>query len=265
VILPVAADGEVDMSPLDEALPDEAVLASVMWVNNETGIVLPVADVAARTSAAGATLHSDAVQAVGKIPVRVDEAPVDLLTVTGHKIYGPKGTGLLFVRRGTHLSSLLHGGSQETGLRPGTEDVAGAVGLAEALGLAVAETAAEAERLTALRDALEGRLSAAVDGLRVHGARAPRAPHISSVGIPDVDGQALLAGLDLEGVAASGGSACSSGSTAASHVITALYGEDDRHAVVRFSLGRSTTESDIERAAAATVVVVERMRRAGGA
>lgn len=265
VVLRVDLRGTLDLDALDAALADGPAVASVMWVNNETGIVLPVAEVAARTSAAGATLHSDAVQAVGKVPVRVDRVPLELLTVTGHKIYGPKGTGLLFVRRGTHLSGLLHGGGQETGLRPGTEDVAGAVGLATALRLAVAEHAAEAPRLGALRDDLEARLRDGVADVRVHGGAAARAPHIVSVGVPGVDGQALLAALDLEGVAASGGSACSSGSTVTSHVIAALYGEGDRHAVVRFSLGRATTPADIERAAATTCALVRRIREATGA
>jgi cysteine desulfurase len=263
VVLSLTADGTLDLAALDAALADgpvAPVVASVMWVNNETGVVLPVDDVAARTSAAGATLHTDAVQAVGKVPVRVDEVPVDLLTVTGHKIYGPKGAGLLFVRRGTSLSALLHGGGQEDGLRPGTEDVAGAVGLATALRLAVAEQPAEAARLGALRADLEARLHEGVAGLRVHNASADRAPHIASVGVPAVDGQVLLAALDLEGVAVSGGSACASGSTRPSHVIEALYGGDDPHAVVRFSLGRATTEADVARAAAVTCAVVSRIR-----
>jgi cysteine desulfurase len=262
VVLSLTADGVLDLGPLDAALDDGPVVASVMWVNNETGVVLPVDAVAARTSAAGATLHSDAVQAVGKVPVRVDEVSVDLLTVTGHKIYGPKGTGLLFARRGTHLSALLHGGGQEDGLRPGTEDVAGAAGLATALRLAVAEEPAEAARLDALRADLEARLLDGVAGLRVHCASAKRAPHIASVGVPGVDGQVLLAALDLEGVAVSGGSACASGSTRPSHVIAALYGEDDAHAVVRFALGRATTEVDVARAAAVTCAVVSRIREA---
>jgi cysteine desulfurase len=264
VVLSLTADGVLDLGPLDAALADGPVVASVMWVNNETGVVLPVDGVAARTSAAGATLHSDAVQAAGKVPVRVDAVPVDLLTVTGHKIYGPKGTGLLFARRGTNLSALLHGGGQEDGLRPGTEDVAGAVGLATALRLAVAEQPAEAQRLGTLRADLEARLREGVTGLRVHGASADRAPHIASVGVPGVDGQVLLAALDLDGVAVSGGSACASGSTRPSHVIEALYGENDPHAVVRFSLGRATTEADVERAAAVTCAAVSRIHGASG-
>lgn len=265
VILSVSAAGHLDLDALDEALSDPPTVVSVMWVNNETGIVLPVAEVAARTAAAGATLHSDAIQAVGHVPVRVDEVPVDLLTVTGHKIYGPKGTGILFARGGTDLSPLLHGGGQEMRLRPGTEDVAGAVGMAAALRMAVAEQATETVRLSALRDALEARLRIGLEGLRVHGASAHRAPHIASVGVPGVDGQTLLAALDMEGIAVSGGSACSSGSARTSHVLSALYGDDDRHTPVRFSLGRATTEADIERAADVMCSAVERIRGARGA
>jgi cysteine desulfurase len=155
VTLAVGPDGSLDGGALDLALAEAATVLSVMWVNNETGTIMPVHELARRAGAAGATFHTDAVQAVGKVPVRVDEVPVDLLTLTGHKIYGPRGCGLLYVRSGTHLSPLLHGGGQERGLRPGTEDVAGSVGLATALNLAVEEQEAEATRLGGLRDALE--------------------------------------------------------------------------------------------------------------
>lgn len=260
VTLSVAQDGTADTGALDRALARGPAVVSVMWVNNETGLVLPVEELAARARAEGATFHTDAVQAVGKLPVRVDEAPVDLLTATGHKLGGPKGTGLLWVREGTHLAPLLHGGGQERALRPGTEDVAGAVGLATAVRLAVAEREAEAPRLAALRDTLEASLASRVAGLRVNGGGAPRAPHISSVSVPGVDGSALIMALDLEGLAVSGGSACNSGVSAGSHVIAALYGAGDAHATVRFSLGRGTTRDEVERAVAVTADVAARLR-----
>lgn len=264
VVLPVSARGELDLDALDAALAGgPAVVVSVMWVNNETGLVFPVAELAARVRARGGVLHTDAVQAVGHLPVDVAAAPVDLLTATGHKIQGPKGTGLLYVREGVALAPLLHGGGQERGIRPGTEDVAGAVGLAEALCLARDEQARESERLRGLRDRLEGALASAVPGLRINAGEAPRAPHISSVAVPGVDATALLMSLDLEGIAASGGSACGTGSRAASHVVTALYGADDHLATVRLSLGAGTTEDDVERAAAVTASVVGRLRRLG--
>ncbi len=260
VTLGVGTDGSVDLDALDRALAEGAGVVSMMWVNNETGMVLPVPEAAARVTGADAVLHTDAVQAVGKMPVRVDEVPVDLLTLTGHKIYGPKGTGLLFARSGTAVSPLLHGGGQERGLRPGTEDVAGAVGLAVALRLAVEEREAEVGRLRALRDGLEAAMRARVGGSRVNCGEALRAPHVASLAFSDVDGQALLMALDLEGIAASGGSACDSGAQRGSHVIAALYGEDDRHAIVRFSLGRSTSRADVERAVDVTAAVVDRVR-----
>jgi len=258
--LAVEPDGSVDMDALVGALVPGTCLVSMIWVNNETGMELPVIDVAGMAADAGATMHTDAVQAVGKRPVRVDEVPVDLLTLTGHKIYGPKGTGLLFVRAGTSLSPVLHGGGQERGLRPGTEDVAGAVGLACALRLATEEREAESGRLASLRDELEAVLAARVAGLRVNAGGARRAPHVSSVAVPGVDGRALLMALDLEGIAVSGGSACASGAQRGSHVIAALYGKSDANATVRFSLGRSTSRADVERAADVTVGVIERLR-----
>jgi cysteine desulfurase len=258
--LAVLPDGTVDLDALADTLAPGPSLLSMMWVNNETGMELPVADAAGRVAEAGATMHTDAVQAVGKRPVRVDEVPVDLLTLTGHKIYGPKGTGLLFVRAGTPLSALLHGGGQERGLRPGTEDVAGAVGLACALRLSIEEREAESARLASLRDELEAALGGRVAGLRVNAGAARRAPHVSSVAVPGVDGRALLMALDLEGIAVSGGSACASGAQRSSHVIAALYGEGDANATVRFSLGLSTSRADVERAADVTAGVIERLR-----
>ncbi len=247
-LLAVGRDGALDLEVLDAAVSRGPCVVSVMWVNNETGMVLPVPEIAQRLADTEATLHTDAVQAVGKISVRVDEVPVDLLTVTGHKISGPRGTGLLYIRDGTLVDPLLHGGGQERGLRPGTEDVAGAVGLATALRLAVEEQEEEARRLEGLRTELEGELCARHPALRINGGAAPRAPHVSSIALPHVDGAALLMALDLEGIAASGGSACDSGASKASHVISALYGADDAHATLRLSLGRSTTELDVGRA-----------------
>jgi cysteine desulfurase len=234
-----------------------------MWVNNETGMVLPVAEVVALAAERGAPVHTDAAQAIGKVPVDVRDVPVDLLSATGHKIYGPKGTGILYVREGTPLEPLLHGGGQERRVRPGTEDVAGAVGFATALRLAVAELATETARLSALRERLAAALVEAVPGARINAAEAPRAPHVLSVGIAGIsDGGALLMALDINGVAASGGSACLSGAAKASHVMRALYGPHDTHATVRFSLGRSTSADDVDRAARVTATVVRRMREA---
>ena len=263
VVLPVSREGEVDLAEVRRVVGQTPALVSVMWVNNETGMVLPVPEIAATVAASGGTMHTDAAQTLGKIAVDVRDVPVHLLSATGHKLNGPKGTGLLFVREGTLLAPLLHGGGQERGLRPGTQDVAGAVGLSRALRLAVEERPLEAARLTGLRDQLSCALLAAVPGLRINAGGAPRAPHVLSVGIPGVkDGSALLMALDLEGIAVSGGSACLSGAAKRSHVMAALYGTEDAYAAVRFSFGRTTDARDIDRAVAATALVTKRLRAA---
>ncbi len=258
--VPVYADGTLDLDALDMALADGASIVSVMTVNNEVGIHLPIEAVLERTRAHGAVFHTDAVQALGKVPVSVEDLPIDLLSLTGHKIYGAKGTGVLFVRRGVELTPLIFGGGQERALRPGTEDVAGAVGMSIAVDLAVQEQESEADRIRGLRDLLQSRLESGIAGLRIHGDVPNRAPHILNVGIPNVDPEALLAGLDLEGIAASAGSACDSGAQRASHVLEALYGRLEGVAALRFSPGHATTEDDVIHAADATLRVLELIR-----
>ncbi len=260
-VIPVDARGRLDEDVLDRVLSQTPHVLSVMWVNNETGTVLPVPRVAAAAREAGVVFHTDAVQAMGKLPVRVDETPVDLLTVTGHKIYGPKGSGALFVRHGVEILPGVHGGGQERGLRPGTEDVAGAVGLAEAVWLAAAETDTESRRIGRLRDRLEGVLVARFPDLVVHGGDGERAPHVTNLGVPGVDGTAIVQAMDLEGLAVSSGSACHSGAARASHVLAAMYGADASTASVRFSLGKLSSEEQVERAASAAGDVIERLRR----
>jgi len=263
VTLGVSPTGAVDLDAAADALAEAPALVSIMWVNNETGMVLPVREVAELAAAHGALVHTDAAQALGKVPVDVREVPVQLVSATGHKIYGPKGMGFLFAREGTALAPLLHGGGQERGLRPGTQDVAGAVGLATAVRLAVSEQRAEGERLAALRDRLAGLLGSSIEGVRVNAGEAERAPHVLSVGVEGIeDGNALVMALDIEGVAVSGGSACSSGAAQASHVIRALYGSGDRRGTVRFSFGRGSDVAAVERAAEATARVVARTRDA---
>ncbi|MDT8340156.1 MAG: cysteine desulfurase family protein [Longimicrobiales bacterium] len=260
-VLPVDAGGAVDPDALDAALAGGASVVSVMWVNNELGTVQPIPSLAARARAHGVPFHTDAVQAVGKLPVRVDDTPVDLLSLTGHKLQGPKGTGALYLRPGVTVVPRHHGGGQEGGMRAGTQDVAGAVGLAEAVRLAMAERETFARTRRALLDTLEARLRAGIPGLVIHGAAGERAPHILNVGIPGVDPELLPPALDLAGLAVSSGSACQSGSREPSHVLAALLGPDaPAAAVVRFSLGRGTTGAEVERAAAVTVEAVARLR-----
>ncbi len=251
-------DGAFDLDALERTLgEDRPALVSCMWVNNETGLVLPIGEIAALCRGWGVPLHSDAVQAVGKLPVDWADAPVDLLTVTGHKIYGPKGTGALIARDFRTLRPLHFGGGQERGLRPGTEDVAGAAGFAEAVRLAVAEAPAEAARLGALRDAVEAGLLARIPGARVNAGSLPRAPHILSLGLPGVDSDTLLAALDASGVAASGGSACASGSSAPSGTLAALH-PGDGAAALRLSFGRLNRGRDAVPVVHAVAEAVER-------
>jgi cysteine desulfurase len=260
ITLPVSPEGVLNQELLRLALESGPTVVSVMWVNNETGLVFPVPDISELVNDLGGTIHTDAVQAVGKIPVNVTESSIHLLTATGHKMHGPKGTGILFVRTGLQLAPLLHGGGQEQALRAGTEDVAGAVGFACSLQLAVEEQEQLSKRLVVLRSRLEGRLLEIIPGLRINVKNANRAPHISSIGIDEVDGEDLLSALDLEGIAASGGSACESGSTKTSHVITALYGPEDSVTTIRFSLGRETTEENVDQAVVTLSDVVARLR-----
>jgi cysteine desulfurase len=245
--LPVDRRGLVDPAAFAEALTPETTLASVMLANNETGVVQPVAALARVARERGVLLHTDAIQAPGWLPLDVDALGVDLLSLSAHKFYGPKGVGALYVRRGTPLEPLVVGGGQEHGLRAGTENVAGIAGFAVALALADAERADTAPRVAALRDRLEAGIVAAVPDAVVNGAGAPRLPGILSVAFADVPSDALLIRLDLEGIAASAGSACAAGSLEPSHVITALGLEERlRTSVIRFSLGRTTTLHDVD-------------------
>lgn len=251
--------GGLDLDALEAALETRPSVVSCMWVNNETGLVLPIVEIAAMCRRHGVALHSDAVQAVGKLPVDRGDVPADLLTLTGHKIYGPKGTGALIARAFRTLRPLHFGGGQERGLRPGTEDVAGAAGLAEAVRLAVAETPTEAARLGALRDEVEVGLQSRIPGARVNGGGMARAPHILSLGIPGTDSDTLLAVLDASGIAASGGSACASGSSAPSRTLAALH-PGDGAASLRLSFGRLTRGRDAHRIVCTVARAVERTR-----
>lgn len=235
------------MDELTRALDQSPSLVSCMWVNNEVGLRLPVEAVVEAARASGTPVHSDAVQAVGKVRVRVDEVPLDLMTVTGHKIYGPKGTGVLFARTPDSLAPLHVGGGQEGALRPGTEDVAGAIGFAVALEMAASEQPAEESRLLALRQAIESGVQTAVPDVRINAGHLERAPHIVSLGLEGIDADLLLGALDTAGLAVSGGAACASGSHKASPTMVALYGEADPRASVRISLGRLVTSADADR------------------
>lgn len=262
--LGVDAEGVVDVGALDEILRLPTVLLAVMWVNNEVGTIQPVEQVAAACRARGVLFHTDAVQAFGRTPIRADRVMCDTLALSAHKIGGPKGIGCIFVRTGVALEPLSRGGGQEGGLRPGTQNVAAAVGFARAAEIAVGELDAECARLRTLRDLLEAELRGHCPDLIVNAAGAERAPHVLNVSLPSIDSDALVIGLDLEGVAASAGSACHSGSREPSHVLTAMGRSVAGEAAARLSLGHTTTETEVRDAAERFGRVVRRLRVAPG-
>jgi cysteine desulfurase len=261
IILPVGRSGVVDEAAVESALARGVAVLSVMWVNNETGTIQPVAALAGRCRDAGTTFHSDAVQAFGKIPVSLADTPCTFLTISGHKIGAPKGIGALVVRDRRAIESLIHGGGQQFGIRPGTENVPGIVGLGKAVELAAAERETFAQRAGALRETLERRMRELVPDVVVHGADVPRAPHVVNVSIPGTDSEALLMHLDLAGIACSSGSACSTGSVEPSHVLTGMgVPRDLGVAALRVSFGKDTTADDVEAFLGALPKVVEKVR-----
>ncbi|MDX2263056.1 MAG: cysteine desulfurase family protein [Gemmatimonadales bacterium] len=265
-ILPVDRNGQVRLDALDAALAEGPALVSVMWVNNEVGTVQPMAEIGARCRAAGVPLHSDAVQSFGKLHIDLDGVGCALLSISGHKLGAPKGVGALIVRDRHIVDSLIHGGGQQYGIRPGTENVAGAVALGRAALLARQELDAHVQMVRALRDDLAERLQAAIPDMVVHAAGVERAPHVLSIAIPGAEAEAMLMHLDLAGVACSGGSACATGSVEPSHVLTAMGVERGLAlGTLRFSLGHESTPADIDRAVEVLPSVVERVRRLGAA
>ena len=246
--LRMTADGVVDPKSFEELMDEAVAVCSTMWVNNEIGTIQPVPEMASRAKERGAFFHTDAVQAFGKVTIDAQKQQFDFLTISGHKIGAPKGIGALFIRRGTSLEPLMHGGTQDRGRRPGTENVAAAVGLARAAELTLAECEANCARLRALRDRLEAGILARVPDAVVHGRGAERAPHILNLSVPGTDSESLLMALDLRGIAASGGSACQSGSIDPSHVLSAIGVRPDlANAAIRMSLGSLTTDHSIDR------------------
>ncbi|HJP61353.1 MAG TPA: cysteine desulfurase family protein [Gemmatimonadaceae bacterium] len=247
-LLAMTSDGVVDKDSFDKLVDERVAVCSMMWVNNEIGTIQPVAELAAKAKERGTIFHTDAVQAFGKVPIDAQRQQFDLLTISGHKFGAPKGIGALFIRRGTNLQPLMHGGTQDRGRRPGTENVAAAVGLARAAELTLTECEAHCARLRKLREKLEEGIVAKVPDAVVHGRGAERAPHITNVSVPGTDSESLLMALDLRGIACSGGSACQSGSIDPSHVLSAIGVRPDlASAAVRMSLGVLTTDECIDR------------------
>ena len=254
--------GLVDLASYDALLSDDVAVCSVMWVNNEIGVVQPMAELVERARAHGVVFHTDAIQAFGKVEIDARTMPFDVLSISGHKLGAPKGIGALYVRRGTPIEPLMFGGSQDRGRRPGTENVAMAVGLARAAELAVGEREHECIRLTVLRDRLEAALLEQIPDAVIHGRGAPRAPHITSVSVPGTDSESLLMALDLRGLACSAGSACQSGSIVPSHVLSAIGVPPDlASSTIRFSLGMLSTGACVDRVLDVYPMLVEKARR----
>lgn len=260
--LPVDEFGTVSPQSVAEALTEETVLVSVMHASNEVGTIQPIREIADVVHARGAWLHTDAVQTFGQLPVTVGALGADLLAVSAHKIYGPKGAGALYVRGGIAIEPLLHGGGQERSRRAGTENVAAIVGFGEAVRLLLPERAAEAERLTSLRDRLWSGISTRLPNAVLNGHPVSRLPNNLNFSLPGLDAETLLLSLDRAGVSASSGSACTSGSIEPSHVLSAMGLSDARlKSALRLTLGRGTTAGEIDRA---TEILAEIAERLGG-
>jgi cysteine desulfurase len=254
-------DGLVGVDAVREALRPDTVLISVMHANNETGVIQPIREIAAVARAAGVPLHADGVQSAGKIATDVRDLGVDLFSFSAHKIYGPKGVGALYVRRGVRLGPVLFGGHHERDRRGGTENVPGIAGLGAAAELAQRSLTAEAGRLAALRDKLERALVERIDAAGVHGAGAPRVPNTANLYFEYIEGESLVIALDMKGIAVSTGAACSSGAVEPSHVLTAMGVRPDRaKASLRFSLGRPNTSEQIDALIEAVEQAVGRLR-----
>ena len=245
--LPVDEYGIVSVEDVRKAIRPDTALITIMAANNEIGSIQPIAEIGKIAREAGILFHTDAVQAIGAIPVDVKEWSVDMLSLSGHKFHAPKGVGALYIRKGIRISNLIYGGAQERGLRAGTENLPGIVGLGKAIELAVAELPEYAERVTRLRDKLIDGILSNISDVQLNGHRTQRLPGNVNVSVRYVEGEALLMRLDLAGIAASSGSACTSGSLDPSHVLLAIgLPHEIAHGSLRLSLGSETTEADVD-------------------
>ncbi len=257
----VGPSGIVDPGDVERAIRPETVLISVMYANNELGTIQPLEEIGRIARKRDIYFHTDAVQAAGKIPIDVEKIAVDLLSMSAHKLNGPKGVGALYVRRGTALKPLLYGGSHERDRRPGTENVPGIVGLGKACEIARTHLADSAARIGALRDRLEEGILQTIPGTTVVGDRASRTPNTANIAFERVDGEAFVIALDLRGIACSTGAACSSGAIDPSHVLTAVgRSPAEARSSIRFSLGKFTSAEDIEYALEVIPAVVQQLR-----
>lgn len=259
--LPVTPEGLVRVEDVEEAITDETILISVMHVNNEVGTIQPIKEIGHLARERGIVFHTDAVQSVGKIPVNVDELNVDLLSASAHKIYGPKGVGCLYIRKGTKITPILHGGGQERKRRAGTENMPGIVGFGRAAELARQELPQEMPRLKALRDRLIKGILERIEDVQVNGDLEKRVATNANFSFRYVEGESLLLSLDMKGICASSGSACTSGSLDPSHVLLAMgIPHEVAHGSVRMTLGRGNTEADIDYVLEVMPEIVARLR-----
>ncbi|MBQ8200456.1 MAG: cysteine desulfurase NifS [Clostridia bacterium] len=259
--LPVDADGKVSVSDVEKAITDKTILVSVMAANNEIGTLQPIKEIGALCRAKGVLFHTDAVQAVGAIPLDVQGMHIDLLSLSAHKFHGPKGVGALYVRKGVRLENLVHGGAQERGFRAGTENLPGIVGLGKAIEMAAEKLPENAARMSALRDRLIGGITARIPDVRLNGHPVDRLPNNCNMSFKYIEGEALLLRLDLAGVAGSSGSACTSGTLDPSHVLLAIgLPHAIAHGSLRLTLGTDTTEEDIDEVLERLPPIVQSLR-----
>lgn len=259
--LPVDEHGWLDPGEVEEAITSQTVLISVMHANNEVGTIEPISEIGEIAQKAGIYLHTDAVQTIGKIKVNVDDLKVDLLSLSAHKFYGPKGVGALYVRKGTRIRPLLHGGYQERRRRAGTENVAGIVGLGKAAEIAPKEMVQQSRRESNLRDRLEKMIRENINHCQLNGHPTQRLPNTLNISFEFIEGESLILNLDLKGIAASSGSACTSGSLEPSHVLMAMgVAPEIAQGSIRFSLGRDNQKEDIDYTVENLVEIVTRLR-----
>lgn len=259
--LPVDKDGAVDPEAVKKAVTDKTILISIMHANNEVGTIQPIAEIGKIAREKGIYFHTDAVQTFGHIPVDVNELNVDLLSASGHKLYGPKGVGIMYIRKGTKITPFIHGGEQEKGRRASTHNVPGIVGMGKAAKLAGESLTEEAKTISALRDKFIKGVLETIDEIQLNGHPTRRLPNNVNVCINYIEGEAMILNLDMEGIACSSGSACSSASLEASHVLAALGVPPElAHSSLRFTLGRSTSEEDVDTVLTALPRIVGKLR-----
>lgn len=259
--LPVTREGLVEVEALEEAIREDSILISIMHANNEIGTIQPIAEAGEIARSRGIVFHTDAVQTVGKIPAKVDDLGVDLLSISSHKLHGPKGVGALYIRKKTPIEPIIFGGGHERGMRSGTENVPGIIGLAAASELAGRNLEEEMVRISGMRDRLADYVLERVEDTWVNGSRTKRLPNNLNLGFSFIEGEALLLRLDAKGIAVSTGSACSSKKTVASHVLTAIgLRPQEAHGSLRITLGRENTDEEVDRVGEAIVEVAESLR-----